>query len=146
MMPISVRHMPTIRLTNVWHLVLVFALVLGLGAGPTRSEPPTTKRSVDAFGDPLPAGALHRLGTTRFRHGGRIGAIAFLPGNKALFSGACDETIRIWDVASGRECRSFGSICGRPAQSMRSILPGSSPILAAVASASASGPTTNYNG
>jgi RNA polymerase sigma factor (sigma-70 family) len=65
----------------------------------------------DLHGDPLPSGALARLGTTRLRHGQVVNSIGFLSGGKALLTVAQDGAIRIWDVASGKELRRY-SISG----------------------------------
>ncbi len=56
---------------------------------------------VDRFGDPLPEGALVRLGTMRLRHGNGT-TLAFTPDGKSLLTAGGDHTIRTWDLASGR--------------------------------------------
>lgn len=63
------------------------------------------KGAVDRFGDPLPPGALARLGTVRFRHGGSIFSVAYSPDGKTLVTGSGDGdcTLRLWDSESGRE-------------------------------------------
>src|SRR5260370_19031603 len=63
------------------HTVCMLAVAFGAAVG----EHPTGPR-VDRYGDPLPAGALFRLGTTRFRHSGSGTSLAFLPGDKVLVS------------------------------------------------------------
>jgi RNA polymerase sigma factor (sigma-70 family) len=74
-------------------------------------EPPATPRSAkkqdrrDQAGDPLPAEAISRLGTIRFRHGGFISSIAFTQDGKSLLSCGIWDGIRIWDAASGKQIR-----------------------------------------
>lgn len=57
----------------------------------------------DAFGDPLPAEALLRLGTLRFRHGGVVRMLAFDRDGKTLLCAGWDKVIRRWDARSGAE-------------------------------------------
>jgi WD40 repeat protein len=61
---------------------------------------------LDAQGDPLPAGAVSRLGTTRLRAGGRLVDLAFTPDGKTLVSGGTDG-VRTWDAATGKQLRHF---------------------------------------
>jgi RNA polymerase sigma factor (sigma-70 family) len=62
----------------------------------------------DRYGDPLPAGALVRLGTVRFRNSSPPALLAFRPGKPQLLSvsggdeGVC---VRLWDARSGRILR-----------------------------------------
>jgi WD40 repeat protein len=60
----------------------------------------------DRYGDPLPPGALARLGTARLRHSDTIVAITFSPDGKWLASGG-DHTVRVWEVSSGKEIRQW---------------------------------------
>jgi WD40 repeat protein len=71
-------------------------------APPTWAEPPRT----DDHGDPLPPGAVARLGTVRLRHLIRdysgAGCVAFSSDGKKLVSGG-DVGLRAWDVATGKD-------------------------------------------
>jgi WD40 repeat protein len=57
----------------------------------------------DHYGDPLPAGAVARLGTMRLRHNGDVLAAAFSASGKLLASFGGDNELRLWDAANGRE-------------------------------------------
>jgi RNA polymerase sigma factor (sigma-70 family) len=59
----------------------------------------------DHYGDPLPAAALARMGTLRFRHGGNVEQIAFSPDGKVLASACNDSAIYLWEAATGKELR-----------------------------------------
>jgi WD40 repeat protein len=54
---------------------------------------------------PLPEGAIFRFGTRLFRHDGTVTGLAFTPDRKALISSSADQTVRFWDLATGKELR-----------------------------------------
>jgi RNA polymerase sigma factor (sigma-70 family) len=81
----------------------------GRAAGPGRPEKadaPGARR--DLHGDPLPAGALARLGTVRLRHSGRPVCVAFSSDGKQLLTAAGGVAV-LWDAATGKEVRRFGA-------------------------------------
>jgi WD40 repeat protein/beta-lactamase regulating signal transducer with metallopeptidase domain len=98
--------------------MLAAACLAVAGIGPLQSaadEPrtadsapkPDVRSSADSHGDPLPAGVLARLGTTRLRHDGEITFVAFGSEGKSLLTAGQDETIRLWDLATGKEIRRY---------------------------------------
>ncbi len=78
-------------------------------ASKTDTEKPV---KADRFGDPLPEGAVSRLGTTRLRHGGLTTALEFAPDSKSLFTMGVDG-LRIWDVATGKPLHHLANQEGR---------------------------------
>src|SRR5436309_3179713 len=85
-------------------LVLAYLTLLpGIAAadGPPKDGPaPRT----DLYGDPLPDGAIARLGSVRLRHA-RLSDFVFLPGGKTILSCGSDRMLRFWDMATGRQVR-----------------------------------------
>jgi RNA polymerase sigma factor (sigma-70 family) len=61
----------------------------------------------DAAEERRPAGAVARLGTARLRHGGGIFFATYTPDGKALLTAGKDQTVRLWDLATGQELRRF---------------------------------------
>src|SRR5215831_1777300 len=59
----------------------------------------------EVYGDPLPAGALVRFGALRWRHSGMVSCLAMSQDGELLASSGTDQTIRVWESATGREIR-----------------------------------------
>ncbi len=95
-------------------LLLGCLLVVPPGAA---AEAPRPAARTDRHGDPLPAGALARLGTQRFRHLAGVRRAAFSPEGKVLAvlsratmdrrggASAGVHVIGLWDAAGGQELR-----------------------------------------
>ncbi|HEX3152753.1 MAG TPA: WD40 repeat domain-containing protein [Gemmataceae bacterium] len=87
-------------LTRALVLLLLPAALVG-------QEPPATKSGAVDVDAPLPAGAIMRLGETRFRPGARIKQLAFSPDGTRLASWGnwlyFEDRLSVWDTATGRE-------------------------------------------
>jgi RNA polymerase sigma factor (sigma-70 family) len=112
--PLSVRPQLTL-------VVLLLALGLAVTAGGFRARPAAADPAADPapaaagpvplgatphkdrFGDPLPAGALARLGTVRFRQGDIVGRLVFSTDGTRLGSLGWNGTFHVWDATSGKE-------------------------------------------
>jgi RNA polymerase sigma factor (sigma-70 family) len=68
-------------------------------AAPQREK--EKKPAVDLYGDPLPEGAVVRLGTSRYRSGSALTTSAVSPNGK-LLAGAGKLGIQIWDAEDGK--------------------------------------------
>lgn len=80
------------------YLACVF---LALPIVATAQEP---KAALDRFGDPLPANAIARLGTVRFRDAS-ISHVKFSPDGTMLATYGHRGTVSLWDAKSGRLMR-----------------------------------------
>jgi RNA polymerase sigma factor (sigma-70 family) len=109
--------------------VLVGTVILATGTGaPPAADPPAKGERLeaarpagrlDSFGDPLPDGAVARLGTVRFNHGDSLHGLLYTPDGKEVIS-VGNGTARIWDATTGAELRQFPT--GRPDWDERPVL------------------------
>jgi WD40 repeat protein/beta-lactamase regulating signal transducer with metallopeptidase domain len=127
---------PRVRLSRGGALLLMAAAVLALATpaliGPvtgkaqqaiaaksdsdaTKDSTPSAGDNRDLYGDPLPTGAIVRLGTTRLRHSGYLLSVTFSPDGQTLATvGNLDPEIRLWEVSTGRLIRAFRAPVGDP--------------------------------
>src|SRR5262249_23280379 len=68
-----------------------------------QSTKPTPR--LDLYGDPLPPGAVARLGTMRLRHSGTSDLTFSKDGKRLISCSEWDGAVRVWDAASGRQLR-----------------------------------------
>jgi WD40 repeat protein len=90
---------------------LLVAVTLGApqpaASGPDKAGPASRPR-VDQNGDPLPRGAVARLGTLRFRQGAGVNALVWSPDGRSLLSaGMFSKRVRVWDPLTGCQTRSL---------------------------------------
>jgi RNA polymerase sigma factor (sigma-70 family) len=71
-------------------------------AGAVGPQAQAMPERTDRFGDPLPPGAVARLGSLRLYHGQQVKRIALSPDGKWVVSTAADGNRR-WDAITGRE-------------------------------------------
>jgi hypothetical protein len=67
---------------------LLFALSCPAHTAPPQNKTQSDSREqhqgdTDLYGDPLPEGAISRLGTVRWRHSGTVHSLTFSPSGKA---------------------------------------------------------------
>jgi len=105
--------------TKVWSMTAgLLAIVIAIGgaslllsASDNGSKPIAAlveKEYVDLVGDPLPPGAIARLGTVRFRvedQGWDNHAVSFMPNGKTIVSASQGNIVQFWDAATGKLLR-----------------------------------------
>jgi hypothetical protein len=91
-----------IRLLVPMTIVAALVVLGSASAQPAPAQPEGAR--LDSFGDPLPEAAVARLGTMRFRHGGKD-LLGFTADAKALlyFSG---DGLHLLDTTTGKESKS----------------------------------------
>src|SRR5690348_8927362 len=108
------------RRPGAWLVLGLLPLLLGCPSRPAaEGAPGAGPAPAESQDDPLPEGAVARLGTRRFRTPENVVALAFSPDGKVLASGeipargfrgigfgaAGGGGIRLWDSGTGRELR-----------------------------------------
>ncbi|HEY7311659.1 MAG TPA: sigma-70 family RNA polymerase sigma factor [Gemmataceae bacterium] len=76
-----------------------------VAAEPKKAE--AARVRTDRHGDPLPDGAIARLGTVRWRHGDLVHALAYSPDGKRIVTTGAGRALVLWDAATGKEVRVF---------------------------------------
>src|ERR1700722_3516832 len=102
------------NLAMPWYRLLFAALFVFSIHESVRGAPPRGKDSqpkcFDLYGDPLPEGAISRLGTVKeiypssSGHNGAVSTLGWSPDGKTVAS-AGDNTIRLWEAETGKEVR-----------------------------------------
>src|SRR5262245_37851398 len=75
---------------------------------------PPPRPVLDLYGDPLPLGAVARLGSMRLRHGEQINSGGFTGDSRALASAGTDGYVRLWDTATGKLLGKHRGIAATP--------------------------------
>jgi RNA polymerase sigma factor (sigma-70 family) len=100
------------------------------GAANTRGEEKTAPLT-DLHGDPLPDGAVARVGTLRFYDGNQFTALTYLPDGKSLVSATLDGSVCLWDAATGKELRRLRAPGESEAVSVVAVTPDGKTLVAA---------------
>src|SRR4051794_29958665 len=98
------------------------------------SSPGHAQTRNDLYGDPLPDGALVRLGTVRFRDASDNRTLAFTPDGLRMAAAGGSPTM-LWDVATGRPVRRFPTPHTDFGSSTLAVSPGGKFLAAAAGSA-----------
>jgi WD40 repeat protein len=88
------------RVAQLATLVAALAAV-GPAAGQPRLADGRAAVRLDQLGDPLPEGAVARLGTARLHDGYVVSSLAFTPDGKRILSTSNSGTARVWSAETG---------------------------------------------
>ncbi len=113
-------------------IVFVCLLLIGLATGSvlalmprtsppvrTAAAPPAQRRTAPpSLEEPLPEGALARLGSTRFWHGHRVRALAYSKDGKILASAGSARALCLWEADTGRLLHCCGTTEGTSTNSV----------------------------
>jgi WD40 repeat protein len=91
------------RFLSCLGLLALLALPARSQDSPAQKKQPAVK--LDQAGDPLPAGAVARLGTTRFRHQNLVSFVGYSGDGGLLVTLSGESSLRFWDARSGKEVR-----------------------------------------
>lgn len=81
-------------------------VMLTIPCQPEWATEPKTEARFDQFGDPLPPGAIARLGTIRLRHEDQSsGSVAFTADGKELITSRTRKVVQFWETATGKPLR-----------------------------------------
>jgi RNA polymerase sigma factor (sigma-70 family) len=115
-----------------WKIVFVCLLLIGLATGSLlalmpRTSPPVRTAAAPlaqqpaappSLEEPLPAGALARLGSTRFWHGHKVRALAYSKDGKILASAGTARPLCLWEADTGRLLHCCGTTEGTSTNSV----------------------------
>ncbi len=87
---------------RIRHLSFVLAVLLSAACD---GRAPAAEAATDRHGDPLPPGAIARLGTQRLHH--PAWGLAFAVDGKTFATAGHDGLVRLLNVANGKEIRQF---------------------------------------
>ncbi len=80
----------------------VALLALAMLPAALHAAAPFTPRT-DLYGDPLPAGAVARLGTLRWRHPWHVYLVSYSPDGRLVVTVGGEESVRVWQATTGKE-------------------------------------------
>ena len=103
-------------------LLLIPLLAFTQEPPPAEKQPPKDQAPnprLDLYGDPLPEGAVARMGTVRFRHGSEIYSLAVSPDGSIVASAGHfnlpgeETSIILWDATTGKRLLALKGHTGR---------------------------------